>query len=99
MTLSVPSFFAAATSVLIPPPAEAELTVAQLVPPLLELDDEEPDEHPAASNARPVSPASANRCDDLTRMPPVSFPIAPRLSSEHVARNVRKWRTLPGKPH
>jgi hypothetical protein len=59
-------------SLLIPPPADAELTVDQLVPPL-EL-DEEPDEHPAASSARALSPISANRCGDLTRMPPVGFP-------------------------
>jgi hypothetical protein len=61
-------------SLLIPPPAEAEVTVAQLAPPL-ELDGELDVEHPAASMARPVSPISANRCDDLTRTPPVSFPI------------------------
>ena len=41
MTFSVPSFLAAATRLLIPPPAEAELTVAQLVPPL-ELVEESP---------------------------------------------------------
>ena len=35
MTLSVPSFLAAATSAFMPPPAEAELAVAQLVPPLV----------------------------------------------------------------
>ena len=64
MTLSVPSFLAAATSLLIPPPAEAELTVAQLVPALEP--GEELDEHPAAASARLVSPISANRCADLT---------------------------------
>jgi hypothetical protein len=49
---------------LIPPPADAEVTVDQFVPPL-EL-GEELDEHPAASSARPVSPISANRFADLT---------------------------------
>jgi hypothetical protein len=48
-----------------PPPADADVTVDQLVPPL-ELDEEEPDEHPAAASARAVSPTSANRCADLT---------------------------------
>ena len=69
MTLSVPSFLAAATSALIPPPAEAEVSVAQLVV-LVEL-DEEPDEElddeqPAASSVAAATPASANRYEDLT---------------------------------
>jgi hypothetical protein len=57
----------------IPPPAEAVVTVDQLVPPLVV--DDEPDEHPAASSARAVSPASPIRCGNLTRMPPVNVPI------------------------
>jgi hypothetical protein len=73
MTLSVPSFLAAATSLLSPFPAEAVVAVDQLVP-LLEL-GEELGEHPATSNARAVSPMSANRCGDLTRMPPAGLPI------------------------
>ena len=59
MTLSVPSFLAAAMSLVIPPPAEAELTVAQLVPPLD--DEDEPDEHPAASNASAAAPMRVKR--------------------------------------
>jgi hypothetical protein len=42
----------------IPPPDAAEVTVAQLAPPLDELGDEL-DEQPAASSARAASPASA----------------------------------------
>jgi hypothetical protein len=57
-------------SLAIPPPDEAEVTVAQLGP-LLELGDEL-DEHPAASSARAASAASVYRCGDLTRMPPVA---------------------------
>ena len=78
MTFSVPSFLAAATSAFIPPPADTEVTVAQLVPPL-ELDELE--EHPAPSNARAATPAIANRYDDLTRLPPVSFPIPKRTAA------------------
>jgi len=49
-----------------PPPAEAEAAVAQLVP-LPDEPDEEPDEeHPAASSAAAATPASASRCEDLT---------------------------------
>jgi hypothetical protein len=59
MTLSLPSFLAAAMSLLIPPPAETEVTVAQLVPPL-EL-DEELAEHPAASSASAVTPMTVKR--------------------------------------
>jgi hypothetical protein len=79
MTFSVPSFLAAATREFIPPPAEAEVTVAQLVPPL-EL-DEPPEEHPAPSNARAATPAIANRYDALTRLPPVSFPHPQRTAA------------------
>jgi hypothetical protein len=46
-------------SLLIPPPADAEVTVAQLVELLEPEPDEELDEHPAASSARAVSPMSA----------------------------------------
>jgi hypothetical protein len=52
-----------------PPPPEAEVSVAQLAA-LVELDeepDEEPDdEHPAANNVAAATPASANRYEDLT---------------------------------
>src|SRR5260370_21932042 len=89
MTLSVPSCLAAAMSLLIPPPAEAEATVDQLVPPL-ELDEELDPEHPAASMARAVSPISANRCGDLTRMPPVSFPNPIAAVPKTAPRNVRR---------
>ena len=54
MTLSVPSFLAAATSLLIPPAEDAEVTVAQLVPPL-DVDDEL-DEQPAAAKASAADP-------------------------------------------
>jgi hypothetical protein len=47
-----------------PPPAEAEASFAQLTPPA-EL-DEELDEHPAANKAAAATPATANRCDNLT---------------------------------
>jgi hypothetical protein len=66
MTLSVPSFLAAATSALMPPPAEADVSVAQLA---LEPDDElddELDEQPVASSTAAAIPANANRYGDLT---------------------------------
>jgi hypothetical protein len=52
-----------------PPPAEAEVSVAQLT--LLfvlveEPDEELDDEQPAASSATAATPASANRYEDLT---------------------------------
>src|SRR6266487_4526315 len=72
MTLSVPSAFAAVTSLFIPPPAVADVAVAQLVPPLEVF--EELDEHAAASNARAATPASASRGADLMCMPPARFP-------------------------
>ena len=59
MTLSWPSFLAAAMSLLIPPPADADETVDQLVPPPepeLELD-----EQPAASNASAATPTRVKR--------------------------------------
>jgi len=57
-----------------PPPAEAEVSVAQLTV-LAELDEElgeEPDEEldeeqPAASSVRAASPANANRYGNFTR--------------------------------
>src|SRR6266516_96448 len=67
MTLSLPSFLAAATSSLIPPPAEADAALSQPFP-LLE-PGEEPDEQPVTSNARAAGAASAmsaKRCGDLT---------------------------------
>jgi hypothetical protein len=48
-----------------PPPAEAELCVAQLVP-LLEPAEEPDDEQPAASRHAAAAPASASRYEDLT---------------------------------
>ena len=49
-----------------PPPAEAELSLAQLVP-LPEPPEEPEDEQPAASSAAAAAtPASASRCEDLT---------------------------------
>jgi len=51
-----------------PPPAEAEVSVAQLAEllvPLLGLDEED-DEQPAASNVAAATPARANRYEDLT---------------------------------
>jgi hypothetical protein len=69
MTLSVPSFLAAAISAFRPPPAEAEVSVAQLAAllvPLPELEAEPDDEQPAASSAAAATPASANRYEDLT---------------------------------
>src|SRR5258708_4237991 len=83
------SCLAAATSLLIPPPAEAEATVAQLVPPL-EFGEELDPEHPAANIARAVSPVSVNRCGDLTRMPPVSFPNPIAAVRKAAPRNVRR---------
>jgi hypothetical protein len=63
----VPSFFAAAISALMPPPAEADASLAQLT---LEPDDDEPDdeldEHPVASSTTAATPANANRYGDLT---------------------------------
>jgi hypothetical protein len=56
----------------IPPAAEADVTVAQLVPPLEVF--EELDEHAAASNAKAATPASASRGVDLMFMPPACFP-------------------------
>jgi hypothetical protein len=48
-----------------PPPADAEVSLAQLVPLLLEPDDEL-DEQPAASSvAAAATPTTANRYDDL----------------------------------
>ena len=59
MTLSVPSFLAAATSLLIPPPDDADVTVAQLVLPLD--DGDEFEEHPAAAKASAVTPIRVKR--------------------------------------
>jgi len=60
MTLSVPSFLAAATRALMPPPAEAVVSLAQLT---LEPDDpdDELDEQPVASSTAAATPANANR--------------------------------------
>jgi len=48
-----------------PPPAEADVWPAQLVPPL-EPAEEPEDEQPAASSAAAATPASASRYEDLT---------------------------------
>jgi len=56
---------AAATSAFMPPPAEAEVCVAQFVP-LLEPPEEPDDEQPAASRHAAAAPASASRYEDLT---------------------------------
>jgi hypothetical protein len=97
MTLSVPSFLAAAISLLIPPPAETVLTVDQSVPPL-ELD--EPDEQPAASSARAPSPISAVLRGDLTRMPLVNFPIPIAFVPKAEAKsNVRRSANRPREHH
>jgi hypothetical protein len=62
---------AAAIRALIPPPAETEVSVAQLTV-LLELEelaeepDEELDEQPTASSVRAATPANANRYGDFT---------------------------------
>jgi hypothetical protein len=47
-----------------PPPLEAEVSFAQLTPPL-EFEDEL-DEQPAANKAAAATPATANRYDNLT---------------------------------
>jgi hypothetical protein len=55
-----------------PPPAEADVSVAQLTLEADELDDalgDELDEQPAASSVTAAKPASANLCSDLT-VPP-----------------------------
>src|SRR6266567_5681597 len=95
MTLSVPSFLAAVTSLLIPPPAEAEVTVDQLLP--LEPDDEP--EQPAASSARAPSPMSADRCGDRTRMPPVKFPIPIAFVPEAVGEKQYQEAGGPSREH
>src|SRR5258707_425178 len=64
MTLSVPSFLGAATSLLIPPPEDAAVTVAQLVPPLDVV--EELEEQPAAAKATAAAPRRVKRYGDLT---------------------------------
>src|ERR1700722_369218 len=64
MTFSWPSFLAAATSAVMPPPAETELAVAQLVPPLvlLPLALLEPEElQPTVSSRLPATAAPAAR--------------------------------------
>ncbi len=59
MTLSVPSFLAAATSLVIPPPADADVTVAQLVLPLD--DDEEPEGAPGGGQSQRGDPERVKR--------------------------------------
>jgi hypothetical protein len=58
-----------------PPPAEADVSVAQLtLEPDEELDDEL-DEHPVASSTAAATPAKANRYGDLTQCLLKSFPV------------------------
>jgi len=57
---------AAATSAFIPPPAEADVCVAQSVLLLPEPLEEPEDEQPAASRHAAAAPASASRYEDLT---------------------------------
>jgi hypothetical protein len=52
-------------SLLIPPPAAADVAVPQFVPPLEE-DEDDPDEHPAASRASVAAPAKVKRQGVLT---------------------------------
>src|SRR4051794_5531233 len=70
MTFSVPSAFAAATSASIPPPAWAEVAVAQALPP--EAEEDEPAEltQPTAPSATTAPTAAVTRtrrlrCGDL----------------------------------
>jgi hypothetical protein len=57
-----------------PPPADAEVSLAQLTLLLPLALEEELDEQPAAvNNAAAATPATANRYDDLI-IPPESFP-------------------------
>jgi hypothetical protein len=61
MTFSVPSAFAAAMSLLIPPPADADVTVFQLTPPLDVLGEFVP--QPAASTAASAVTPTSTSCD------------------------------------
>src|SRR5215475_2153524 len=85
MTLSVPSFLAAATSAFMPPPAAAEEAVAQLVPlpvvplalPLLEFEELQP----TVSSRLPVTAAAAAMAC-LARKIPSRNPQSPRAGTK-----------------
>jgi hypothetical protein len=84
----------------IPPPDAAEVTLAHLLllpPPPEEISDGL-DEQPAASNARAASAASAYRCGDLTRLPPLAPPgdEPPVLTLHEATRHGKSARTAPG---
>jgi hypothetical protein len=68
-----------------PPPAEADVSVAQLTVALdEELDDaldEELDEQPVASSVRAATPANANLYGDLTSASLKSFPVTKRTAA------------------
>jgi hypothetical protein len=83
----------------IPPPDAAEVTLAHLLllPPPPEVSGGL-DEQPAASSARAASAASAYRCGDLTRLPPLAPPgdEPPVLTLHEAARHGKSARTAPG---
>src|ERR1700685_1320603 len=91
MTLSWPSFSAAATRAFMPPPAAAEVAVAQVVPllllalPLLELEELQ-----AAVSTRPLTTAApaAISCLERTIFPPKHSPREPGSKSHILARQV-----------
>ena len=73
MTLSVPSALAAETSASMPPPADAEVAVAQSVP-AEQPEPPELDEHPVTTNASATIPVSAFARAALTcRLPRVDL--------------------------
>jgi hypothetical protein len=59
-----------------PPPADAEVSLAQLtlLPPEPELEEELDEQPAAANNAAAATPAAAYRYDNFT-VPPESFPV------------------------
>src|SRR5579875_632258 len=75
MTLSVPSFLAAAMSALIPPPAAADVAVAHFLS--LEDDPDGDDEQPAAASASTATPASAYFTDRPGLMTTTTPPCKP----------------------
>src|SRR3954454_8114215 len=84
MTFSVPSFLAAATSLSMPPPAEAEVCVFQSVPPFPpppppELDEEQPAATRATAATTPVKTIRPDARTAASR-------LGPRLRSlaEHI---------------
>src|SRR6185437_3340663 len=84
MTFSVPSFFAAAMSAFMPPPAASDVAVTHFLS--LAPDDEPPDdEHAVATSARAATPASANLCD-LIRPPRAPVDRGLLAASRHPGR-------------